>query len=145
MGKFTYKFESIMKVKETFEKKVQKEISLLDIEIDNMNKSIKALMDEKEKFRNSLTTKKNIKVSELQFYNDVENLLEIQVKKLFEGLTKLKVAKEHKMNELVQKIKEHKMFEVLKEKHYENYILFENQVEQKEIDEIATKRFARGE
>ncbi|MGE5400397.1 MAG: flagellar export protein FliJ [Ignavibacteriales bacterium] len=143
MAKFHYRFESIKKVKETLEKKVQKEISLIDMEIEKSNESLQLISDEKAKARKIIAGRNNVRVSELQFHNEVEQLLELKAKKIREEVCNLEKAKENKIAELAQKTKEHRIFETLEERHYEDYLLLENQAEQKEIDEIATKKFAR--
>ncbi|HEX2960369.1 MAG TPA: flagellar FliJ family protein [Ignavibacteriales bacterium] len=143
MAKFRYKFESIKKIKETFEKKIQKEISLIDLEIEKQNGLLESLAEEKNKSRNSLSGRSFIKISELQFQGEVQNLLGLREKKILNEIANLRKIKETRMLELEQKTKEHKIFETLEEKHYEDFLLVQNQIEQKEIDEIASKKFAR--
>ncbi|MCU7491409.1 MAG: flagellar export protein FliJ [Bacteroidota bacterium] len=143
MAKFRYKFESIKKIKETFEKKIQKEISLIDLEIEKQNGLLESLAEEKNKSRNSLSGRSFIKISELQFQGEVQNLLGLREKKILSEIANLRKIKETRMLELEQKTKEHKIFETLEEKHYEDFLLVQNQIEQKEIDEIASKKFAR--
>ncbi|MGE5352066.1 MAG: flagellar export protein FliJ [Acidobacteriota bacterium] len=143
MAKFRYKFESIKKIKETFEKKIQKEISLIDLEIEKQNELLKSLAEEKNKSRNSLSGRSFVKASELQFLSEVQNLLGLREKKIISEIANLEKVKETRMLELEQKTKEHKIFETLEEKHYEDFLLVQNQLEQKEIDEIASKKFAR--
>lgn len=143
MAKFIYKFESVMKVKETQEKKVQKEISLIDLEIEKVNQSLHSILSEIENTRAELGSKTSLRASELQFHQEVEYLLGLQMKKLKEELQQLSAERDNKILELAQKSKEHKMFESLGEKHYENFVLDQNQSEQKEIDEMALKNFVR--
>ena len=143
MAKFHYRFESIKKIKETLEKKIQKEISIIDLEIEKLNDSLKTLSDEKLKAQNFLSGRSNVKISELQFQSEVENLLEIRADKILNEIANLEKVKESRMLELEQKTKEHKIFETLEEKHLEDFQLIQNQLEQKEIDEIASKKFAR--
>lgn len=64
-------------------------------------------------------------------------------KKILNEIESLEKVKETRMVELEQKTKEHKIFETLEEQHYEDFLLTQNQLEQKEIDEIASKKFAR--
>jgi flagellar FliJ protein len=143
MAKFKYKFESVKKIKETIEKKVQKEISIIDLEIDEVNNSFRDILAEKEAFRKSIEVKTCLKASELQFHDDAEYLLDLQLEKLLDELNQLRLKRENKILELAQKTKEHKIFEYLEERHYEEYLMDQNQIEQKEIDEIATKKFAK--
>lgn len=143
MAKFKYKFESVKKIKETIEKKVQKEISLIDLEIEEVNNSFREILAEKETYRTSIEVKTCLKASELQFRDNAEYLLDLQIEKLLDELNQLRLKRENKILELAQKTKEHKIFEYLEERHYEEFLIDQNQIEQKEIDEIATKKFAR--
>lgn len=143
MSKFKYRFESIKKIKEALEKKVQKEISIIEMEIDSLDQARRQVLEEKLSSQNNLSQRTNIKASELQFLVEVQNLLDMKAMEIQEEIVKFEKKKEVKMVELTQKIKEHKIFETLEERHYEDYLLSQNQIEQKEIDEIATQLFAR--
>lgn len=143
MAKFRYKFESIKKIKETFEKKIQKEISLVELEIEKLNRKVSDLADEKLKARSTLSGRSSVRVSELKFQGDVEYLIELKEKKILAEIENLQKVKREKILELEQKTKEHKIFETLEEKHFEDFQLEQNQIEQKEIDEIASKKFVR--
>lgn len=145
MAKFRYRFESIKKIKETFEKKIQKEISLIDIEIEKQNDLLKSLAQERMKANEALSGRSFVKASELQFQGELQNLLDLREKNIKTEIANLEKVKEERMLELQQKTKEHKIFEALEEKHYEDFQLVQNQIEQKEIDEIASKKFAREE
>lgn len=143
MSKFKYRFESIKKIKEALEKKVQKEISIIEMEIDSLDQARRQVLEEKLSSQKNLAQRTNIKASELQFLVEVQNLLDMKAREIQEEIVKFEKKKEVKMVELTQKIKEHKIFETLEERHYEDYLLSQNQIEQKEIDEIATQLFAR--
>ncbi|MCU7496575.1 MAG: hypothetical protein HF314_05915 [Ignavibacteria bacterium] len=143
MAKFHYKFESIKKIKETFEKKIQKEISLIDLEIEKQNGFLESLADEKRRARSSVSGKNFVKISELQFQNEVQYLLGLKEKEILAEIANLEKVRENRMSELEQRTKEHKIFEALEEKHHEDFRLEQNQIEQKEIDEIASQKFAR--
>ncbi|HEX2869563.1 MAG TPA: flagellar FliJ family protein [Ignavibacteriales bacterium] len=143
MAKFRYRFESIKKIKETFEKKIQKEISLIDLEIEKQNDLLKSLARERMKANEAFSGKSFVRAGELQFQGEVQHLLDVREKNILSEITNLEKVKENRMLELQQKTKEHKIFEALEEKHYEDYQILQNQIEQKEIDEIASKKFAR--
>ena len=66
MAKFTYKYESITRIKETLQKKVQKEVSSIDLEIEKLYKEIDDIIEEINK---SIIdpTKKRISARDLQF------------------------------------------------------------------------------
>lgn len=145
MPKFIYKFESIKKIKETFEKQVQKEISLIDNDILRCTGRLNDILTEIQKTRDSVSCGKNIKASELHFLNNVEYLLELDVKKIQTEIEKLEKLRTTKMNELIEKSKEHKIFETLEGKYQEDFISELNQIEQKNLDEMAVTKYIREE
>lgn len=143
--KFKYKFESIKRIKETLEKKVQKEIGEIDIhlrlllaEVEKLENTIKALHLE-------LESKTCVKVAEIQHMSKYEEYLEEKIKNLEEDMLKLETQRSEKIEELKQKQKEHKIFEALETKKFEEFRIEENRLEQLTIDEIATQKFIRGE
>lgn len=145
MAKFNYKFESIKKVKEALEKKVQKEINEIDLELDKLNSQLLELLNEKVRIQIKVGETGNIKASEIQYYLNFQDYLEAQGKKIKGEIVALEERKSQKILELQQKSKEVKIFETLKEKHFEDYTFEQNQFDQKENDEIATKKFTNGE
>ena len=144
MGKFIYKFETVKNVKKTIEKKVQKEISLIEKEINKLLTMLSKLEYEKSENRSEMLKKVNLKVSELKFYSNFESYIEQQGKRINEKILSLERQKEKKRDELKQKSKETKIFEKLEEKHLESFTITQNKLEQIEIDDIATKNFLRG-
>jgi flagellar export protein FliJ len=142
MAKFVYKFKSILKVKESLQKKVQKEIALIDIDIDRLNNEYNSVSNEEDESKKSIL-KKDMFVSELKFKKSYELCLErkkITILEQIETLNKKKVAK---LAELLQKSKEHKIFDSLEEVYRDNYKKEENRSELKFIDELATQKFIR--
>ena len=144
MAKFVYKFETVKHVKKTIEKKVQKEISQIDKEINKLLSMLSKLEYEKSENRSEMLKKGNLKISELRFYSNFESYLEQQIKRINEKILKFESLKMKKREELQQKSKETKIFEKLEEKHLELYNAAQNKLEQIEIDDIATKKYIRG-
>ncbi len=144
MAKFNYKFETIKKVKQIVEKKAQKELSIIELEIEKRKKQINALITEKNETLTIYKSKRSLKVSEIQFVNNFEKVIEEQIAAIEQDIKNLEIVRKKKTEELTQKSKETKMFEKLEEKHLHEYTLEENKLEQKEIDDIATKKFTRG-
>ncbi|HPN36888.1 MAG TPA: flagellar FliJ family protein [Melioribacteraceae bacterium] len=140
MAKFNYKFDTIKKVKQIVEKKVQKEVSVIELEIEKRKLEIKELEDEKFKTINEFKIKKSLKVSEIQFVNNFEKLIDEKIAAIKNEILGLEKSKQKKMEELTQKSKETKMFEKLEEKHLQQFIVEQNRLEQIEIDDIATKK-----
>lgn len=145
MAKFIYKFEPIKNIKKVLEKKVQKDISLLELEIAKTNQMIIDLEKEKKYHKEKLLQSKNLKAMDLRFHAYYEKHIEekiISVKKIREQFEK---KKKEKLLELVQRSKETKIFEKLEEKHKISFDKEQNRLEQIEIDDIATKKFIRGD
>ncbi len=145
MSKFQYKFETIKKVKQIVEKKVQKEIAVIELEIDKKKNSIEALLLEKQNTLAEYNKRTSLKISEIQFVSNFEKYIESKIEEIKEEINKLEIVKNQKTIELTQKSKETKMFEKLEEKHFNEYNIDLNKTEQKEIDDIANKKFSRGE
>jgi flagellar export protein FliJ len=142
MAKFNYKFAGIQKIKESIEKKAQKELSIIDLAIDKKQKQIIELQNEAELHRNE-SRKKNIKVSELKFHQGFQHQIKLKIEAINKELQTLNVERNHKLEELVIKSKEHKVFDKLEEKHKESFYFDQNKVESINIDEIAIQSFAR--
>lgn len=145
MSKFHYKFETIKKVKQIVEKKVQKEIAVIELEIDKKKTSIEALLLEKQNTLSEYSKRTSLKIAEIQFVNNFEKYIESKIEEIKEEINKLELVRQQKTAELTQKSKETKMFEKLEEKHFNEYNIDMNKAEQKEIDDIANKKFSRGE
>lgn len=143
MAKFKYKFESIKKVKKILEKKAQKELMVIESEINKIELDIENVLSIKNNSRKVIYSKSNLTITEVRFQQGYERYLDEKVAKLKQILEEHKNKKAEKLKELAEKSKEHKVFERLKEKHYDDFLLEKNRKEQIEIDEIASIRFNR--
>jgi len=144
MAKFNYRFESIKQIKKRYEKKVQKEVAVIDIEIKKKEAQIFEI-NKKLKFeREKILEKGSKKASDLHFYSMYENYLLNEKDKIKHELEIKKREKKIKLKELEEKTKETKIFEKLEEKHLEEFTLEQNKIEQLELDEIAVKKFIKG-
>jgi len=141
MSKFKYKFEGIQKVKIAFEKKAQKELSLIELEISKRKEKIKIYIDDKKKQKNEVLNKKKLKASELIFADKYEKVIDRKIEKLREEIIYLEKKHNQKLIELAQKTKESRMFEKLKEKHIVDFRKVQMKEELKEIDDVAAKKF----
>jgi len=144
VGRFKFKFENIKTIKESLEKKIEKELALINLEIKKKEDKIKEIFELKLNRKKDMLNNKKIKGSELHFHSTYDKTLDSRIEELRIELNKLKKNKEEKIAELTEKSKEVKMFELLKEKHKADFMQEERRFEQKEFDDIATKRFARG-
>ncbi len=144
MANFKYKFESVKNVKKTIEKKVQKELMEIEFKIQKLNDEINNLITQKETYSLEIKNRNNLKVRDLYFYQDYENFLDAKIKRKRKEVVKLSKEKKAKIEELIQKSKETKMFEKLEEIYKLDYINEQKKLEQKELDEVAAKKFGRG-
>ena len=142
MAKFVYQFEAIRKVKENLEKKVQKEIALIDMEIGKLKKEHDLLEREEMMSRNN-SGKKGMTVGDIKFKKGYELCLNRKRAVVSEKIERLSEKRELKMTELIQKSKEHKIFDTLEENLSENFTQEQNHLEMKFIDDIATQKFVR--
>lgn len=140
MPNFKFKFESVRKVKETFEKKAQKELAQIDLFITKHQQLRQTLLDEINELRNS-TYRKKMNISELQFIGGYDNVLRQQIDMQTEVIIQLEKKREKKIEEVVVKTKEKKMLNQLEETHKENFNKEVNTVELKYFDEIAVQNF----
>lgn len=143
MAKFRYKFESIKKVKKIIEKKTQKELMVIEADIQRTKQAIVEVNTIKDESKNSTYSKVHLTINEVKFQQSYERYLDEKIAKLKMELGEHEKRKIEKLKELAEKSKEHTVFEKLKEKHYENFLLEENRREQIEIDEIASIRYNR--
>ena len=142
MAKFIYKFESIKKTKEALEKKAQKEVAVIDLEIAKLNDEY-ALVEEEETKSKRSWAKKDISISEIKFKKNYELLLNRKKSALMVQIQKMNEKKELKLKELIEKSKEHKIFETLEDTYHDNFVAEQNSLELKFIDELATQKYIR--
>lgn len=140
MPKFQFKYDSIKRIKGLLEKKIQKEISLLDLEIVWNDSECSKLISEK---KNNLKNRKNNKVAELKAVENYNKSLDKKIEIIQKQIVNLKKKKEEKLNELIEKSKEHKIFQTLEDTHLENFKYNENLKDESNINEIATQKFIR--
>jgi flagellar export protein FliJ len=137
--KFQYKFASIKRIKEIFEKRVQKEVATIQLEIDRANAEyndvLQVRMEENKKHL------KIISASDLKFHKNYVASLNRELERIRMKIDQLLVKKELKLEELAQKSKEQKIFSTLEEIHYEEYVKEQNKEEMHSLDEIATSRY----
>ncbi|MEW6193524.1 MAG: flagellar export protein FliJ [Bacteroidota bacterium] len=144
MKKFVFEFDSVIRIKEVFEKKVMKEISLIDKEIEQSVQKQKSLNEKKSELHKNINSG-NIKVYEYRSAKSHIRILEKEVINYEKKIEELKSRKEQKRLELVQKKKELKIFETLKENKKEEFLFDYNREELKQLNELAINNFIRKE
>lgn len=140
MAKYKFKFESIVKVKEMLEKKIQVEISGINKEIDDLRFDMKNLLDENKRVSLQMS-EKSIRVSDFQSIKMYSSQLLKQIEILERKIEECRKRKEEKQKELIERKKEIKAFEIMKESDYENFLVEERKTELKALNEVAIRNF----
>lgn len=143
MAKFNYKFASIQKVKESFEKKAQKELAQINLEIHKKDEEIILLLQEGSKHKDD-PSNRSIKINELKFHQEFQRQIKVRIELIQKDIFKLEEKKAVKLQELILKSKENKIFKKLEEKHKEIFMMNENKIDSITIDEVAGQKFSRG-
>lgn len=141
MSKFTYKFDAIRKVKESLEKKVQKEVAEIDLSIDKYKRELQKLTDEEKEESEKFS--KNIKIVELKERRAYLVSLKKKMENVQLQISALYLQREKKINELIQKSKEHKIFDSLEDVYRDQFNEEEKRLEMVQVNETATQRFVR--
>ncbi|MHB8338789.1 MAG: hypothetical protein ACYDEE_15350, partial [Ignavibacteriaceae bacterium] len=105
MTKFIYKFEAIKNVKENLEKKAQKEVALIEIEIDKLKKEYDLLLEEEMVSRRK-DFEKGVRVGDIKFKKSYESNLNKKRSLILEKINQLNNDKKIKLAELTQRSKE---------------------------------------
>lgn len=132
----------MIRVKEVLEKKVLKEISLIEKEIENSLSKKSSLIDKKRILYDSITCGQ-IKVFEFKSAKVHIKSIEKDIHNFEKKIKELENRKELKKNELIQRKKELKIFETLKENKLEEFLFENNREELKVMNEIAINNFVR--
>ncbi|MDX9925143.1 MAG: flagellar export protein FliJ [Ignavibacteriaceae bacterium] len=144
MGKFKFQFDSIVRVKEIFEKNIMKDISVLEKEIYAANKKIDDLKRNIKSLENEIGAGK---ISALNYKSSKNYIhqLEVQMESFVKLIIELKAKREKKFEELRERKKEIQILETLKENKKQEYIVDSNREELKQLNEIAISNFVRKE
>ncbi|MCW8848521.1 MAG: flagellar export protein FliJ [Melioribacteraceae bacterium] len=143
MAKFQYKFKTIKDIKERLEKKTQKELAIIDLEIKNKNEEIVELTKQLQECNRKKLESKSNKIKDLHFYEKYQRFLIEQIELVQKYILARKKDRAKKMLELIKKTQETKTFEKLEEKHLTEFLKVQDKLEQKEMDEIAVNEFVR--
>ncbi|MEW6507413.1 MAG: flagellar FliJ family protein [Bacteroidota bacterium] len=142
MAKFNFKFDHIIRIKKVLEKKILKEIFLIDREIENSKTKQNALLNKKRELFDTITSGQ-IKIYEVKCARMYIRNLEKDVHYLQKKIMELEHRKEKKQFELIQKKKELRTFETLKENKLEEFFFENNREELKQMNEMAISNFIR--
>ncbi len=141
MYNFQFKYDTIKKTKEILEKKVQKDIALLEKEITEEQTYKKAVAVElTESFSEFTNSTKVLNLKRIIEYQDnLRKKIILSDKKIFA----LENEKESLLKELIKRSQETKIFNKLEELYFENFKKEEDAKEEKIMNEFGIQSFAR--
>ena len=142
MAKFKYKFESVRNVKEIFQKKIQKEVAEIEMQIDEYNQYYLSLINDLESIKKNFI-KRHMTVAELKFQENYEMSIQRKLHVLKKHINELEEQKNQKLKVLAQKTKEKKIFDELEVNYLEAYNIEQSRIESIRTDEMANQRFIR--
>jgi flagellar FliJ protein len=143
MAKFKYRFETIKEIKERLEKKVQKELAVIDLDIANRRDEILELSKKLKDQKHKKLEQKSKKILDYHFDEKYESYLAEQISLIQKYIADRRIERNDKLKELVQKSKETKTFEKLKENHLSDFIKSQEKLDQKEMDEFAVNEYLK--
>ncbi len=143
MAAFHFKYNSLHQVKEKQEKLIQKELSVIEKNIQNIQLEMDKTIQAKKALILNFKLKNSFPVNELKLKLFQENYYDEQIYQLQIKIEKEEKNKAEKLNQLVQKNKEIKIFDSLKAKHSQEFQYEQNKIEQKETDDLANQKFIR--
>ncbi len=142
MAKYSFRFQSVMRVKEIFEKRIQEEISRINAEISAREQKQKTILEEK-RIVNKIMTEQNLKVSDYQSMKMYDTHLDNEIIALEREIVNLNRLRDEKQHQLIERKKEVKSFQILKDHDQEKFLLDERQNELKVLNEIAIRNHSR--
>ncbi|MEG8945597.1 flagellar export protein FliJ [Rosettibacter firmus] len=144
MSKFIYRYDTVLRIKEVFEKKILKEISDIEKTIEKLEIDKKKLITKKEDLAQKITEGK-IKVVDYKSAKSLCKTLEKEIAGVEKKIYEWQLKRKSKLDELIERKKEIQILEALKEKQYEEFLINSNREELKQLNEIAINNFNRKE
>lgn len=145
MKKFQFKFETVLKVKESIEEKLKKELLKLHKLQYEQYQILEKIKEEKKQISHDITKQLNTDIQSLIFFEQYLNLLRKQIDETMKKIQDLQKQIDTKRDEYINASKEKKTFERLKENYLNEYNKLIISNEQKILDEIAINKFNRKE
>jgi len=140
MSKFKFKFQSVADVKEIFEKRILREIFVINQEINNLENKRDNKLEERKKVLKDLF-KHKLKASDYQSVKRYEEQLMKQIIHIEKEIEACFKRMKLKQKELIGLKKEIKAFEILKSNDYSNFLIEEGRTELKILNDIAIANY----
>ncbi|HBY20618.1 MAG: flagellar export protein FliJ [Clostridiales bacterium GWE2_32_10] len=143
MAKFNFKLQNLLNIKEKLEKQKKNELGQAIEKLNRYKKQKSDVEDAKKDIFNDMKKEINIKISAsmIKSSNDYVAFLKKVLIQLQKNINICEKEVDKKREELLKIVTERKMYEKLREKDLEEYTKTENQKEQKNLDEVALRKY----
>ncbi len=145
MARFVFPLQNVLNMKEKLEEQAKNEYSQANMRLheaeDEEERLKKRQAEAEDKLREVLD--ESLDVMEIKKREDAVEILKVYVKE--QHLVVIKCARDVEIarEKLNEAMKERKTFEKLREHAFEDFVKEQNQIEQKEIDELVSYRHGR--
>ena len=146
MGRFRYRMQNILNIKEKLETQAKNDFAAANMELlEEQDKLVKMLEENKrlEEESKQLRLKESLSIKEIK---DNTLSIELQKEKMKQQALRIHAAEkkvEQKRKVMVDLMQEKKTHELLKEKAFEQFLLDEKAEESKQIDELTSYTYGR--
>ncbi len=144
MKKFNYKFESILKVKESEERQLQEEYVILKKAHQNAVDILKTLEKTRENQLDEMQNNEGLGLVDINnalLYRDYLTHLKREIAVSQEEECRCREDMDAGFDRMIEKTKERKIFEKLKERHKASFVFEQLRNMQNELDDLAQGRF----
>ena len=146
MGRFRYRMQNILNIKEKLEEQAKNEFAAANIELQEEQEVLAQMLahnKELEEESRRLRLKESLSIKDIE-----DNTLskEIQKDKMKQQALRIHAAErkvEQKKKVMVDLMKERKTHEILKERAFEQFLLDEKAEESKQIDQLTSYTYGR--
>lgn len=147
MKKFSFKFETVLRVKEKKEEELKRALMRLQALRIEQEQLLEKIDNEKRRVYGAKAAEKQggVDIMSLVNYEAYLNNLRRKISAAEKKIKELEKKADDKRVEVIEASKEKKIFEKLKEKHFSEFKKTIVSNEQKQLDEIAVNKYNRDE
>lgn len=146
MGRFRYRMQNILNIKEKLETQAKNEFAAANLELLEEQDKLARMLEESKQLEEEskqLRLKESLSIKEIK---DNTLSIELQKEKMKQQALRIHAAEkkvEQKRKVMVDLMQEKKTHELLKEKAFEQFLLDEKAQESKQIDELTSYTYGQ--
>lgn len=146
MQKFSFRLESVLKLRTQFEDSAKNSLAHAAKELERQQMCLRNLESENDDSMKSLTTEvdEGIPIHRIKAYNSYLLFLKEEITSQKENVCRAEHDVDINREKLVKAMQERKVIEKLKENRYEEFLKEQNKAEQLLIDELNSYKFKDG-